>query len=217
MISKACLVGAYQRKLEEMAVYPDVQLTVAVPPRWRDERGVLNLERAHTQGYRLVVEPMAFNGSFHLHFYPRLARLLAEVKPDIVHVDEEPYNLATWHAMKLARRSGAKTVFFSWQNLNRRYPFPWGAMEADVLRRADYAICGNREAESVWRAKGYRGPIAVIPQFGVDTDMFSPHPTPPSPPSSPNVSSGEGPGVRGEAVFTIAYAGRFVPEKGVDV
>ncbi len=222
MISKACLVGAYQRKLEEIAAHSDAQLTVAVPPLWRDERGVLNLERAHTQGYRLVVEPMAFNGSFHLHFYPQLARLLTEIKPDIVHIDEEPYNLATWHAMKLARRSGAKTLFFSWQNLNRRYPFPWGAMEADVLRRADYAICGNREAESVWRAKGYRGRAAVIPQFGVDTELFSPHPPPPSPPPSPVGRTGEGGGVarsagEGGEVFTIAYAGRFVREKGVDV
>jgi len=30
MISKACVVGAYQKKLEEMAALPDVELTVVV-------------------------------------------------------------------------------------------------------------------------------------------------------------------------------------------
>ena len=32
MLSKACVVGAYQRKLEEMARLPDVDLRVLVPP-----------------------------------------------------------------------------------------------------------------------------------------------------------------------------------------
>jgi glycosyltransferase involved in cell wall biosynthesis len=197
MISKACVVGAYQRKLEEIAALPSVDLTVVVPPEWRDERGVLPLERAYTDGYRLVVEPMALNANFHLHFYPRLARRFAEARPDIVHIDEEPYNLAAWQALKLARGHKAKALFFSWQNLNRRYPFPFSAMEADVLRHADWAICGNHDSQTVWRAKGYGGPISVFPQFGIDPDLFSP----PRAPALPRP-------------FTIAFAGRFVPEKG---
>ena len=48
MISKACVVGEYQRKLEAIAGYKDIDLTVLVPPAWRDERGTLLLERAHT-------------------------------------------------------------------------------------------------------------------------------------------------------------------------
>jgi len=222
LISKACVVGAYQRKLEEIAAHPDVELTVAVPPEWRDERGVLKLERAHTNDYRLVVEPLWLNGSFHLHFYPLIGQLIAELQPDIVHIDEEPYNFATWHILRHARRHCAKTVFFSWQNLNRRYPFPFNLIESHVLGRADYAICGNRDSADVWRAKGYGGPIAVIPQFGVDPDLFSPHPSPPAPLPSPDETSGEGRGVAQSAgvrseVFTICYAGRFVPEKGVNV
>lgn len=201
MISKACLVGAYQRKLEELARLPEVDLTVIVPPSWRDERGVQTLERAYIQGYRLVVEPIAFNGQFHLHFYPGLGRWMRQLRPDIVHVDEEPYNLATVQAMALARRVGARTLFFSWQNLNRRYPIPFRWFERAVLRWADYAIVGNAEAVEVWRAKGYRGPIRVIPQFGVDPEVFRP-----SPDSRP-------PG-RG---FIAGYVGRLVEEKGVDV
>ena len=178
MLSKACVVGAYQRKLEEIAACPDIALTVAVPPEWRDERGVMRLERAHTRGYELVVEPMAFNGSFHLHYYPRFGQLIARLRPDIVHLDEEPYNFATWHALRFARRCGAKTLFFSWQNLLRRYPFPFSRFEHTVLQQADAAIVGNHASADVWRAKGYAGPIHVIPQFGVDPEIFRPHPLP---------------------------------------
>jgi len=201
MISKACLVGAYQRKLEELARLPDVDLTVIVPPNWRDERGVQTLERAYTQGYRLVVQPIAFNGQFHLHFYPGLGRWMRQIHPDIVHVDEEPYNLATVQAIALARRAGARTLFFSWQNLNRRYPLPFRWFERAVLRWADYAIVGNADAAEVWRAKGYRGPMRVIPQFGVDPEVFRPGPDSRQP--------GRG--------FIAGYVGRLVEEKGVDV
>lgn len=226
MLSKACVVGAYQRKLEEIGACPEIQLTVAVPSAWRDERGLTHLERAYTHGYELVVEPIAFNGSFHLHFFPRFGQLLERLRPDIVHLDEEPYNFATWHALRLARRAGAKTIFFSWQNLLRRYPFPFNYFEHEVLRHADAAIVGNQDAVRVWRTKGYTGPISLIPQFGVDTEIFAPHlplpnPLPPLPTASRLLvgrggRGGRQPGVEG-AGFTVGYAGRLVPEKGVDV
>jgi glycosyltransferase involved in cell wall biosynthesis len=199
MLSKACVVGAYQKKLEELALLPGMELTVVVPPYWRDERGVLELERQHTTGYELVVEPMVLNGHFHLHFYPGLGKQLRRVQPDLIHIDEEPYNLATAHALWLARRSGAKSLFFSWQNIQRRYPLPFRTVESYVLDRSDWAIVGNREAETVWRAKGYKGPVSVIPQFGVDPGIFRPA----------TKAAGRG--------FIVGYAGRLVREKGVDL
>ncbi len=201
MVSKACLVGAYQRKLEEIARHDDVELTVAVPPSWRDERGELPLERAYTEGYDLVVEPVRFNGSFHMHYYPRLGRRIVRLQPDLVHIDEEPYNLSTAHVMWLSRRAGAGTLFFSWQNLNRRYPIPFRWFERYVLRHADYGIVGNHSSAEVWRDKGYRGPLAVIPQFGVDPEIFKPGEKPKDP--------GRG--------FVVGFAGRLVYEKGVDL
>jgi len=200
MLSKACVVGAYQKKLEELAALPGVDLTAVVPPAWRDERGVLELERQHVAGYDLVVEPMALNGHFHTHFYPGLGRLLRRVRPDLVHIDEEPYNFATAHALWLARRVGARTLFFSWQNLLRRYPLPFRLLERYVLSRVDGAIVGNHEAGQVWRSKGYQGPLAVIPQFGVDPTIYRPE---------EERALGRG--------FLIGYVGRLVEEKGVDL
>lgn len=198
MLSKACIVGIYQRKLEAIA-RQGVALTALVPPSWQDERGEQALERSHTEGYRLRVIPIRFNGNYHLHHYPTLGAQLRPARPDIVHIDEEPYNLATWQALYQARRLNAKTLFFSWQNIKRSYPPPFSWGEAWVFRQVDYALAGTEEAADVIRAKGYGGPMAVIPQFGADGDLFQP--------ASP----------RRQRPFTIGFVGRIVPQKGVEI
>ncbi len=215
MVSRACLVGTYQRKLEEIARFPDVDLTVVVPAAWREDGHSQQLERAHTEGYDLVVEPVTFNGSFHFHFYPRLGRRIREVQPDLVHVDEEPYNVATAHALWLANRYGARALWFTWQNLNRRYPLPFRLVERYNLRNADFGIAGNEGAVEVWRAKGYRGPMRVIPQFGVDPTLFRPKRAK----LSPGMRALQRAAARRDAGrgFAIGYVGRLVQEKGVDL
>ncbi len=204
MISKALVVGAYQKKCEELAKLPGMDLHVVVPPAWQEPGGRrLALERAFTQGYELTVEPIALNSHFHLHFYPKLHTRVLALRPDIVHVDEEPYNLATHQAITLGRSVGAHCLFFTWQNLYRRYPWPWRAVESHVLVRADYALAGNAEAVDVLRRKGYAGPAAVIPQFGVDPSVYRP-------------LEREGrDGSIGGGAFTIGYLGRLVEEKGL--
>jgi len=199
MLSKACIVGAYQRKLEEIARHPDISLTVLTPPFWQDSRGKQVLERVFTRGYELRETPIRFNGRFHLHYYPRLASELKALRPDLLHIDEEPYNFATRHAMGLARRSQIPALFFTWQNLNRRYPPPFRWWERYNYRHAAFAIAGNHAASTILRAKGYRGPTRIIPQFGVDPELFSP-------PARP----------RPARPFTIGYAGGLIPEKGLD-
>lgn len=199
MLSKACVVGAYQRKLEELAKQPEMNLTVLVPPSWRDSRGEQVLERAFVQGYTLQTTPVAFNGRFHLHFYPQLGKELERLQPDVLHIDEEPYNFATRHAMGHARRLDIPACFFTWQNLNRRYPLVVRRWERFNFAHAAHAIAGNHAAAQVLLAKGYTGPLTVIPQFGIDPELF----TPVLPPD-------------GERTFTIGYAGGLIPEKGVD-
>ena len=207
MVSKACVVGMYQRKLEELARLPGMELTVVVPPSWRDGERALILERVYTSGYDLHVLPMAFNGHFHLHFYPGLGQLTQLLRPDIVHVDEEPYNLATFQAMWLARKHRAKALFFTWQNLSRRYPPPFSAFECYNLTHAACAIAGNEEAEQVLRSKGFVGPVYQLPQFGVDPDLYHPR--------KEMQGLRRMTTARQEAGFVIGYAGRLVEEKGI--
>ncbi len=205
ILSKACVIGPYQRKLEELARLTGAGLTALVPPCWRDERGIVHLDRLHTAGYELRVVPLALNGHFHLYFFLGLGRILRQLRPHVLHIDEEPYNLATFLALRAARGVGAQFLFFAWQNIPRRYPAPFSWMERYVLAHTDYALAGNSEAEAVLRNKGYHGPGRVIAQFGVDPEMFRF-----SPPHRESRDVGLRP-------FVIGYSGRLVREKGVDL
>lgn len=196
MLSKACIVGIYQRKLEEIA-RAGIELLTLVPPSWKDERGETKLERIYTAGYRLEAIPIALNGNFHLHYYPGLGKIIRDFRPQIIHIDEEPYNLSAWQALYHARRAGAKSLFFSWQNIKRAYPPPFSWGERWVLKHIDHAIIGTESVGEVWREKGYHGPMSLIPQFGVDPDLFTPRKTIINRP------------------FTIGYFGRLVEEKGL--
>lgn len=200
MVSKALVVGAYQRKAEELARL-GVELVVLTPPAWRDRRGAQTLQTRHTQGYTLRAIPIRFNGNFHLHYYPTLKQELQAIAPDVLHFDEEPYNLATWHALRLAHQAGIPATFFTWQNLDRRYPFPFSAFERANYRAARVAIAGNQDAAAVLRRKGFAGALAVIPQFGVDPEIFAPAVSAPSPTN--------------DQPLRIGYAGGLLPEKGL--
>jgi glycosyltransferase involved in cell wall biosynthesis len=207
MLSKALVVGAYQTKLEELAQLPGLELTVIVPPYWQEGAQRLPLERAHTTGYELVVLPMVLSGHYHLHYYPGLGDVVRRVQPDIFHIDEEPYNLATTQATRLGRQHGARCIFFTWQNLYR--PQVWNLAERYTLAHADAAIAGNQEASTVLRRKGFKRPIAVIPQFGVDPSMYHPDAGARAA-RSETLSS-----AISEETFVIGYIGRLVEQKGV--
>ncbi len=202
MISKALVAGTSQRKLEELAKCPGVELTLVTPPYWQSDDGSKQvLERLYTGGYRMIVTPMALNGNFHLHFYPKLGKIMHEVRPDIVHIDEEPYNFATFQAVRLACKIHARTLFFTWQNLYRTYPAPFRQIERYNYRHVQVALAGNRDAADVLKRKGYSGPIRIIPQFGFDTDIYRR-----TEPRSPRAAI---------APFTLGFLGRLVENKGL--
>jgi glycosyltransferase involved in cell wall biosynthesis len=206
MLSKALVVGAYQKKLEEMARWPGIELTALVPPYWREGRQQMDLQRAHTAGYELLVLDMAFNGHFHVHFYRGLGSVVRRVRPHIFHIDEEPYNFATFQAMRLGQAMRARCLFFTWQNLYR--PQPWNLVERYNLAHADAAIAGNDEAAAILKRKGFHRPVSVVPQFGSDPAIYR---------YLPEVRAN-----RRELVplattetFVIGYLGRLVEQKGL--
>ncbi len=204
LLSKAMVVGPYQKKLEELAKLPNVDLTLVVPPVWNEPHGVgpQRFDPQHTTGYEVVIAPMQFNGKFHYHYYPTIGRILRDRRPDVFHIDEEPYNFATYHAMQAGKKVGARMCFFTWQNIFKRYPAPFAQMERAVYEGVHAAVAGNREAMEILRAKGFAKPTVVIPQMGFDPLLYQPPPPQPRPVGRPP---------------TVGYIGRLVEEKGVQV
>lgn len=193
MASKALVAAAYRRKLAELAAL-GVEVVAVVPGEWK-EGARQHFEPSDDTSYRVINTPLRFNGHFHLHYYPELPAILRAERPDLLHIDEEPYNLATFLGVRSASRQGIPSVFFTWQNIVRRYPPPFRQLESYVYRRAASALAGSAEAGEVLRRKGFAGTVTVVPQFGVDPAVFAPGP----PPSGP---------------FTVGFFNRLVPAKG---
>ncbi len=201
ILSKALLSVEYRRKTDALAALPDIDLHVAIPAYWQEPRTQrVEYEPGATPNYQVHVLPMRFNGRHHLHYYPTFGRLVRRIRPDVVHVDEESFNLATCHALWHAHRIGAATCFYNYANIARTYPPPFGWFERYAFATARAALACSHEAADIIRNHGYRGALHIIPQTGVDPERFTPR---------LGAQSARTP-------FTVGYVGRLVPEKGVD-
>lgn len=200
MISKALVMGAYHKKLEELASL-GVTLRLIIPHRW----GSMAPEITRANSYEIVVVPAVLTGHNHFHFYRRLQPVVAAFKPDLIHIDEEPFSTVTYQSMRIANGLQVPSLFFAWQNILKKYPVPFSWIEQYNFRTSKAAIAGNREAKEVLRKKGYEKSVAVIPQFGIDPTVFR---------------KLEADDLRmrlfgSDEVHVIGYGGRLVEEKGV--
>ena len=201
LLHKALVNGAYQKKAEALAAIPGIDLTVIVPPSWREVRAAVQpLERRHTQGYELIVAPIWFNGHHHIHCYPTLGRIVRRVRPDVFHVDEEPFNLATAAGVPGGRASRrAVALRHLGDGLPRQYPPPFSLFERYTHRRAAAAVAGNDDALEILRRRGYCGLADIVP-LAIDPDLYPPRAK-----------------VGRDAIFTIGFLGRLVREKGAHI
>jgi glycosyltransferase involved in cell wall biosynthesis len=179
---------------------------VLVPPRW-PEAGRIVRARPGRIG-RLQVGIVRGLGLGRLARWTPvgLGRRLAAFRPDLVHAEEEPYGMACWLMMRAACARGVPFTFYTWENLRRGYRWPQGRLLGAVLRGAAGAISGNAEAAHILRVRGFRRPVAVVPQYGFDPAMFRPRPR-------SKCRRALGWPVAGRLA---GYVGRLAPEKGVE-
>ncbi len=200
VISHSAVVGLYRDKFHVLA-RSGCDLHLALPAGWPEGgRWVQAPQPGREKGARLHVLAGRFLGrvgGFHL---PGLGRLIKEIKPGIIHVEEEPYSLVCWQAFHYARRLNVPMIFFTWENILRKYKIPLDWIYNHNLSRVGWALAGNREAEQVLRSRGYKGPCTVIPQYGVDPEKFRPRPEIKKIP---------------RPAYTIGYFGRLLEEKGL--
>jgi len=188
------------RKIAFLAQERDLMLWLVHPCVWRDEYGYKTVNIT-PQGYQVLPVPLLGRPSDpHRVLYRTLTFGLPSIRPHIIHAEEEPDSLAAFQ-IALARRlfaPQAKLILHTWQNVNRPKRWYVRLVNRIALREADAILCANSEGGQVLREMGYSGPTAVIPPIGVDTRVFRPVERKPS------------------GAFVVAYAGRFVPEKGLD-
>lgn len=175
-------------------------LCLVVPQAWP---GYVSEVIPKNDNFALVRLPIYFPGQNHFHLYRGLGKVISEFRPDLIHIDEEPYSLVTTQALSLGIRFNAKCIAFTWQNILKNYPVPFSMLERFVYTNAPAIIAGNQEAVDILRIKGYIGLTPLIPQFGYEEEVFS-----------PTLGNKDAYGIDSEKV-SLAYVGRLVPEKGI--
>jgi len=205
VFSHSYVVAANHAKLERLARMPGVELSLVCPRRIRRQFGVYPVERTSHPDYEIVPLRAVYASHNYRFFYLGAHAALRRLAPDLLHVEEEPWSLAAWQAVRHARRNTAtRVLLFTWQNLRQRHGFAHRRIERAVLATAHAAIAGNADAADILREKGFDKPVHVLPQFGVDEQRYA---------RRDESALRRKLGLRG---FVVGFAGRLVPEKGLD-
>ncbi len=185
-----------------------IDQTVVSPRRWAGKDS--EIKRVKPDGFKLLFHDCRFSGTSsirlgnHLHFYPGIDKVIGREKWDLVHLDEEPFNPATYLALRACRKHDVPAVFTEWQNLNKSYPPPFNFFEKYVFANAAGAIPGSKECLDVLRHRGFRGPVAQI-GHGLDPTVFRKE-------DASSLRRKLAP----EGSFVVGFMGRIHQEKGLD-
>jgi glycosyltransferase involved in cell wall biosynthesis len=197
----AILAGGARRRYLRLLDAGDVDLTLVVPRLWREFGREMRAEAASEPGLKLEILPIllpeAGSMGWYLHFYPGLRRSLRRLRPQVLHLWEEPWSVVALQAALL--KGDAALVLEVDQNILKRLPPPFENIRRFVLKRCAHILARSADAAEVVRACGYAGPISYI-GYGVDSTYFRPRVAPPP--------AHEG--------LAIGYVGRLIEEKGLD-
>jgi glycosyltransferase involved in cell wall biosynthesis len=173
------------------------EVTIVVPSRWRSEYSQLDVEPQTLTGMEdaLLLEPVALRGRPQRHFYLARCRAIVDrLRPEVAFVEAEPFSFAATQWSLALGRAGVPFGVQCAENIDRRLPPPVRWMRSRVLRKAAFVAARSDTAAQLARSWGARGEVE-----------FAPHAVPlwddvPAPAARP---------------FTVGYAGRLVPSKGL--
>ncbi len=138
-----------------------------------------------------------------------------EFRPDVVHVEGEPWTLLALQALRCVRRYRPQAAIVCTVRQNTYTTYGWLTFFKDSLarraiRRVDRFLAGNAGSRRVL-AERFGVPLERIqlnPQLGVDTEHFRPLPV------AQRAEWRRRWGLADDAVV-VGYCGRFVEEKGL--
>ena len=212
VVSHTYIVDLNCEKLRELAKHqPDIQVTIVVPKKWRPggvQNKIIQPEAKVEGNFKIVpISNLSQNNQALLTFGLDIIPLLKTFKPDIIQVEQGAKSVGYAQLISLNKllRLEAKNVFFTWWNLPYTVKFPLAWLEAYNLNNTQAVIAGNQDGVEILRSHGYGGLIEVMPQLGVDEELFRP---------SPQLALAAKLNLRQDE-FIIGYIGRFVAEKGI--
>jgi glycosyltransferase involved in cell wall biosynthesis len=169
-----------------------------VPNRWRDEYTPGGFTPPPLDALRgtFVRVRVANPGKIQRHFYvTRPTRWLRRWQPAAVFLEQEPFSVPALQWGQACERLGIPWGVQGDENLDRAFPWPARAIRRWAMPRADFFAARSPNAGRMLEHWGARSPVAVVPH------------TIPEWPEVPRTAD--------ERPFTIGFAGRLTPAKGI--
>ena len=174
-------------------------LTVGVPARWSPSpRGpLLEASWSNDAGVRVVPIPVRGERGEGVQWkVSDLHRMLSDFRPDVLHIEADPWTPAASAASSRAHRLGIPVILFAWESVVRPESLTERWRRRRTLARVRGLVGGNKLAASLLSRGRPNIPVTVIPQLGL---------TPPLDTNRPAHTD-----------LALGFVGRLVPEKGLD-
>jgi glycosyltransferase involved in cell wall biosynthesis len=183
-------------------VYRELQergwdVTIVLPSRWRSEYSQRDMTPQVLDGMEASLRRtrVLLRGRPQRHLYLASAGALARsARADVAFVEAEPFSLAATQWSRALKRLGVPFGVQCAENIDRRLPLPVRLMRSRVLRDAAFVAARSDSATRLAQAWGARGEVALAPHA---VPLWQDVPAP------------------RERPFTVGYAGRLVPSKGL--
>ena len=208
IIARTYIAKINQKKIQELSLYPDVEIRVVVPEIWQEAvHPILTAEKPFKRDFLFNPMPTLFTGKGGRYLYRTLDLTMREFKPNIIQIEEDTRGLTAFQAAFYKKIWAPRAIFipFTWANIETPIFKSLYFFEKFTLSESAAVICGNSDGARNIKLKGFNRPVYVIPQLGVDTDFFQ---------------FKDGAQIRKELkldpkCFVIGFAGRMVKEKGL--
>jgi len=168
VLSHTSVLASYRRKWEILSSFPNVQLTLVIPDAWPEASlAAVRWDGRQPRSYRILCVPVWFRGrKGHItrYCFPRTPWILLRMRPDLIHVDNEPFSLSAFLATLLGRCLGSRIVFTTFENVFRTYRAPLPLFLWTVLRLAHGAQAANQEAATLLHRRNFRGVVVDSPE-----------------------------------------------------
>jgi glycosyltransferase involved in cell wall biosynthesis len=201
-IAHNAVAPSNRARVEALRQVPGLEVRLLTPPWWSEEGRRVEVQSGAP--WRIGRTLFTGNGTRYLYLSGLLAAM-RETLPHVIDLYEEPFSLVALQTLlaRAALAPRAALVFYSAVNVERRWRWPYRAIERAVLQHADAAHTPNADGSAILRAKGFgpQRPVRVIP-LGVDQHRF----TSAAPMDLPTIPRPR-----------IGFVGRFEPVKGLDV
>lgn len=201
-IGHTYVVGVNQGKLHAITQTGEVEVALLVPQKWHASQWIKHVIEYPYPEIQVYPVQVWFEGIGGAYLYPPLTirNAILDFKPDLIQVEEEVFSLSSFEIALFARLMNKPLVFFGWENMDRVLSPLRRWTRQFVLDSATLLIAGNHDGADLLRKWGYDGLVEVMPQMGVDIELFKPR-------------------VLQEktAELCIGFVGRLVYQKGVDL